>query len=192
MNEENGRKRARAGKGTCACFDWMEEIAVAVVVVVLIFTFLCRVVTVNGISMLPNFEGGDRLLVTDLHGELKQGDVVVAVDVLEEPIIKRVIATGGQSVDIDFETGTVYVDGQALDETKFGLRNGITVKVNTGEEMISFPQVVPEGCVFVLGDNRMVSEDSRYLAVGMIPEENILGIVFFRLYPFDKIGGIYG
>ena len=61
MNEENGRKRARAGKGTCACFDWKEEIAVAVVVVVLIFTFLCRVVTVNGISMLPNFEGGDHI-----------------------------------------------------------------------------------------------------------------------------------
>ncbi|HIW15310.1 MAG TPA: signal peptidase I [Firmicutes bacterium] len=168
----------------------MEEIAVAVTIVVLVFTFLFRVVTVNGISMLPNFTGGDRLLVTNIHGDLQQGDVVVAVNVLEEPIIKRVIATENQTVDIDFDTGTVYVDGQPLDETQFGLENGITVKVNTSEEMISFPQTVPPGCVFVLGDNRLVSEDSRYMAVGMISTDNILGKVFFRIYPFDQMGVI--
>ena len=190
MKEINRIHSRKAGKRVCSCFDWVEEIAVAVTIVVLVFTFLFRVVTVNGISMLPNFTGGDRLLVTNIHGDLQQGDVVVAVNVLEEPIIKRVIATENQTVDIDFDTGTVYVDGQPLDETQFGLENGITVKVNTSEEMISFPQTVPPGCVFVLGDNRLVSEDSRYMAVGMISTDNILGKVFFRIYPFDQMGVI--
>ncbi len=172
-------------------YEWVEEIIAAIVIVVLIFTFLLRIVTVSGTSMYPNYRDGDRLIVTNTFGQpLEQGDVVVLVNVLEEPIIKRVIATENQEVDIDFETGTVYVDGQALDESQFGLENGITTETSTMLEKTEFPTTVPEGHIFVLGDNRPVSEDSRYTAVGMVSVENVLGKAEFRLFPFDRFGTV--
>ena len=85
---------------------------------ILVFTFLFRVVTVTGESMLPNFVEGQKLIVTNLGHSVEQGTVVVITNVLNEPIIKRVIATEGQTVDIDYETGVVYVDGEAVDETQ--------------------------------------------------------------------------
>ena len=115
---------------------------------------------------------------------------MVLVNVLEEPIIKRVIATEGQQVDINFETGTVYVDGEALDESQFGLENGITVETNAPLEHTSFPATVPEGHIFVLGDNRLVSEDSRYTEVGMVDVRKVLGKAEFRLFPFDRFGTV--
>lgn len=178
-------------KGVQGAYEWLEEIIAAVVIVVLIFTFLLRVVTVSGTSMYPNYHDGDRLIVTNTFGQpLEQGDVVVLVNVLEEPIIKRVIATENQVVDIDFETGTVYVDGQAVDESQFGLENGITKETATALEKTQFPAKVPEGHIFVLGDNRPVSEDSRYTAVGMVSVENVLGKAEFRLFPFDRFGAV--
>ncbi len=104
---------SKHSQGVVSAYEWVGEILAAVVVVVLIFTFLFRVVTVSGTSMYPNYHDGDRLIVTNTFGQpLEQGDVVVLVNVLEEPIIKRVIATENQTVDIDFPTGTVYVDGE--------------------------------------------------------------------------------
>ena len=154
----------------------------AVVVVVLVFTFLCRVVTVNGISMLPNFEGGDRLLVTDLHGELMQGDVVVAVDVLEEPIIKRVIATGGESVYID-AAGNVSVNGTLLDEPYLAEKDA-------GTSDLDYPYVVPVGTYFVLGDHRESSVDSRNSLVGCVEQSEIVGKIIFRVWPLSSFGKI--
>ena len=114
--------------------------------------------------------------------------MVVVVNVLEEPIIKRVIATEGQVVDFDPDTRAVLVDGQPVDETQFGLENGITDLPYSSFEVLEFPQTVPEGCVFVLGDNRSVSEDSRYQRVGMIDTRNILGKALVRIFPLDRIG----
>ena len=109
-----------------SCYEWVGELMAAVIAVVLVFTFLLRVVTVSGLSMYPNYHDGDRLVISSSYGgALEQGDVVVLVNVLPEPIIKRVIATENQEVDIDFDTGTVYIDGEALDESQFGLENGI-------------------------------------------------------------------
>ncbi len=174
-----------------SCYEWMAEILAAVIVVVLVFTFVFRIVTVSGTSMYPNYQDGDKLMVTNTFGQpLEQGDVVVLVDVLPEPIIKRVIATEGQEVDIDFETGTVYVDGEALDETQFGIENGITHETATTLERVQFPTTVPEGHIFVLGDNRPVSEDSRYTAVGMVSVENVLGKAAFRFFPFERFGTV--
>ena len=112
------------------------------------------------------------------------------VNVLDEPIIKRVIATEGQTVDFDYEAGAVLVDGQPVDETQFGLENGITEEPYSSFELLEFPQTVPEGCVFVLGDNRAVSEDSRYLDVGMIDTRNILGKAVFHLLPLKSLGPV--
>lgn len=177
-------------KGIKTLYEWLEEIVIALTLVILVFTFLFRVVTVTGESMLPNFVEGQKLIVTNLGHSVEQGTVVVITNVLNEPIIKRVIATEGQTVDIDYETGTVYVDGEAVDETQFGLENGITTRPYSTLEAMVFPQTVPEGCVFVLGDNRSVSKDSRYTEVGMVDTRHILGEAVFTLYPFDRFGVI--
>ena len=175
-------------KGVKTLYEWLEEIVIALTLVILVFTFLFRVVTVTGESMLPNFVEGQKLIVTNLGHSVEQGTVVVITNVLNEPIIKRVIATEGQTVDIDYETGVVYVDGEAVDETQFGLENGITTRPYSTLEAMVFPQTVPEGCVFVLGDNRSVSKDSRYTEVGMVDTRHILGEAVFTLYPFDRFG----
>lgn len=177
-------------KGIKTLYEWLEEIVIALTLVILVFTFLFRVVTVTGESMLPNFVEGQKLIVTNLGHSVEQGTVVVITNVLNEPIIKRVIATEGQTVDIDYETGVVYVDGKAVDETQFGLENGITTRPYSTLEAMVFPQTVPEGCVFVLGDNRGVSKDSRYTEVGMVDTRHILGEAVFTLYPFDRFGVI--
>ena len=177
-------------KGIKTLYEWLEEIVIALTLVILVFTFLFRVVTVTGESMLPNFVEGQKLIVTNLGHSVEQGTVVVITNVLNEPIIKRVIATEGQTVDIDYETGVVYVDGKAVDETQFGLENGITTRPYSTLEAMVFPQTVPEGCVFVLGDNRSVSKDSRYTEVGMVDTRHILGEAVFTLYPFDRFGVI--
>lgn len=177
-------------KGVKTLYEWLEEIVIALTLVILVFTFLFRVVTVTGESMLPNFVEGQKLIVTNLGHSVDQGTVVVITNVLNEPIIKRVIATEGQTVDIDYETGTVYVDGEAVDEAQFGLENGITTRPYSTLEAMVFPQTVPEGCVFVLGDNRSVSKDSRYTEVGMVDTRHILGEAVFTLYPFDRFGVI--
>lgn len=177
-------------KGVKTLYEWLEEIVIALTLVILVLTFLFRVVTVTGESMLPNFVEGQKLIVTNLGHSVEQGTVVVITNVLNEPIIKRVIATEGQTVDIDYETGTVYVDGEAVDETQFGLENGITTRPYSTLEAMVFPQTVPEGCVFVLGDNRGVSKDSRYTEVGMVDTRHILGEAVFTLYPFDRFGVI--
>lgn len=169
-------------------FDWAEELVFAVVIIALVFTFVCRIITVDGTSMQPNYNHGDRVLVTGTAFGIEQGDVVVVTNVLEEPIIKRVIATEGQTVDIDRETKTVYVDGEAVDETAFGLSNHITDLPYASFEVLEFPQTVPEGCVFVLGDNRQNSKDSRFAEVGMVDCRNILGKVVFDLFPLTKFG----
>ena len=187
LQTESVQTRSKAVR---TILEWIEEVVLAIVLIAVVFTFVCRVVTVTGTSMVPSFHDGDRVLVvSDLNG-VEQGDVVVIVNVLEEPIIKRVIATEGQVVDFDYETKSVLVDGQAVDETQFGLENGITEEPFSSFELLEFPQTVPEGCVFVLGDNRAVSEDSRYQDVGMIDERNILGKAVFHLFPFQNLGPV--
>lgn len=190
IEEKNPEKESEVSSTAKGCYEWMEEIITGIISVVMIFTFIFRIVTVSGLSMYPNFHNGDRLVVTNSFQSLHQGDVVIVVNVLNEPIIKRVIATQGQTVNINFDTGIVYVDGKPVDERKFGIKNGITRQTFAPEPMLQFPQKVPEGCVFVLGDNRPLSEDSRYCAVGMIDTRNVLGKAKFFIYPFDRFGKV--
>ena len=188
MDTPAAAENRKPGKLSKTVLDWAEELVIAVVLIAVVFTFFFRIITVTGTSMVPNYNAGDRVLVTGSALGIEQGDVVVITNVLEEPIIKRVIATEGQTVNFDYETKAVLVDGKPVDETQFGLQNGITELPYTSFELLEFPQTVPKGCVFVLGDNRSVSEDSRYKVVGMIDRRDILGKAVFHIFPFQKIG----
>lgn len=170
--------------------EWTETIVMAIVLVAVVFTFIARIITVDGRSMEPNYHDGDRVLVSGFAGEIGQGDIVIVVHALKDPIIKRVVATEGQTVDFDAQLGEVTVDGVPLAGETFGIQNGITVVPDVPGQVLEFPQTVPENCVFVMGDNRTNSTDSRFTDVGMVDHRNILGKVIFNIYPFSKLGTV--
>lgn len=160
-------------------YDWMDSLIYAVILLLLVFTFLFRVVGVSGSSMNPTLNNGDWLTVSAVPGEISVGDIVVITqpNSLNEPLIKRVIAKGGDTVDIDFLEGTVTVNGQVLSEPY------IAEATQTMGDYV-YPQVVPEGMLFVMGDNRNNSVDSRSRAIGFIDERYVLGVAQVRIYPF--------
>jgi signal peptidase I len=167
-------------------YEWMQCIVIALIACVLVFVFVARVIDVVGNSMLPTLKDGDKIVITRLAGDYKQGDIVVLRKntFREDPIVKRVIAVAGQTVDIDFDKGIVYVDGEALQEDYI---NEPTYK------RIDFdgPVTVPEGCVFVMGDNRNDSTDSRDDRIGCVDTRYILGKVVFRILPLSRIGASF-
>ena len=161
-------------------YEWMQALVCSVLVVVLLFTFVVRLIGVDGHSMVPTLQDGDRLLVLNsiLYADYQYGDIVVLrkESFLAEPIVKRVIATGGQTVDIDFETGSVYVDGELLKEDYI---NELTFL----EEGTEFPLTVPEGSIFVMGDNRNNSNDSRDYRLGTVDTRYVIGKAVFLAFP---------
>ena len=173
--------------------DLIESILCSVFLVFLVFTFLFRIATVEGASMVPTLVNGDRLIISELGYTPQQGDVVIInarksyqldSEGLNKLIVKRIIALGGQKVDIDFNTGTVTVDDQVLQEAYI---NTLTTRDEGG---MQFPVVVPEGYVFVLGDNRDISKDSRHPNVGFVSESEIMGKALLRVFPLDKFGKV--
>lgn len=170
-----------AGSLTQGCYDLLHTLILAITVVMILLTFVFRLVVVDGQSMMDTLFNQDRVFVTNLFYTPECGDVVVIShgQNLNKPIIKRVIATEGQSLSIDFNTGDVVVDGAVLDEPYI---KDLTVKQGDAE----IPEVIPEGMVFVMGDNRNHSTDSRFTAVGMIAEEDIIGEAQYIVYPFDR------
>lgn len=167
MNDKN-TKRA------ISICEWLDATVFAVVFCVIVFSLCIKIFTVNGISMEPTYYEGDRVFTTLVFLHLETGDVIVTDDNnnLNEPLIKRVIATEFQKVDIDSETGAIYVDGSLvdwpIDTTVYNLKGDI-----------SYPFYVPEGYVFAVGDNRELSLDCRYERVGFIDRRGIVGKVLF-------------
>lgn len=156
-----------------SAYEWIQAMVCAVLAAVLVFTFGVRMIRVDGESMRETLQDGDLLVVVNgwLCGPYRAGDVVIAArkDFYGgAPIVKRVIAVEGETVDIDFAAGVVTVDGQALAEP-------YVREPTWTEEGTVFPLTVPEGCLFLMGDNRNYSEDSRSAALGTVDSRCVLG-----------------
>ncbi len=187
LDEEEPDDEEEATSIISIIFEWANAIIIGLIFVVFLMTFVFRQVTVDGTSMTDTLQDGDRLIISNFMYKPQYGDIVVIShgEKYNEPIIKRVIATEGQSLSINYETGAVSVDGVILDEDYI---KGMTVEL---KRPIEIPEKIPEGYVFVMGDNRQGSLDSRSTDIGLIPVENIIGKAEFRYYPFDAMGSIY-
>lgn len=186
-NTQNSLQEAETPeKPASMLYDWADALVYALIAIVLLFTLLIRMTGVIGDSMKPTLHENDKLIISNLFYTPKRGDVVVVTkkSFRAEPIVKRVIATAGQTIDIQFDTGAVYVDGVLQEEPYIA-----DATVRSGD--MTFPLYVPEGFLFVMGDNRNHSTDSRFSEVGLIDERMVLGKVLFRVFPLNAIGSVY-
>ena len=176
--KKDEKKQEQPGRGL---YEWAQALVCSVLAAVVVFAFGVRVVGVSGGSMRETLQNGDLLLVVNraLCGEFQRGDVVIAAKPAferGEPIVKRVVATGGETVDVDFIGGVVYVDGMPLEEPYIR-------ELTYLEEGTAFPFTVPEGSVFLMGDNRNGSRDSRDPELGAVDERCLIGRAVFLLLP---------
>ena len=192
-------------KETKDVLDWkkntvlyLHDLVYLLMAIVLVFLLLFRIIVVSGDSMYSTLLDGDYLLLLSnlFYKEPEAGDIIVISKETYDngaPIVKRVIATEGQTVDIDFEKGAVYVDGIELQEDYI---NNLTHQ----SRGMTFPLTVEKNCLFVMGDNRGVSLDSRYSEIGQIDNREVLGKALFLMLPgtshgnqsqdFSRIGAI--
>ncbi len=183
--EEKQEKQEERQPGR-SVYEWVQALVCSVLAAVLLFTFGVRIVGVSGASMRETLQNGDMLLVVNgiLCREYRQGDIVIAAKASfenGEPIVKRVIATEGQTVDVDFVNGVISVDGTALSEPYIREETHLS-------EGTEFPLTVPEGCVFLMGDNRNDSRDSRDPLLGAVDTRNLIGRAVFLLVPGETAG----
>ena len=210
-NEADGSENSSEEKGSAFSdfLDIVESIITSIFVVLLIFTFVCRPVTVDGGSMNPTLTDKDKLLMLTFMCTPEQGDIVIvdnkygytykddsqteliqtqglapAAGEDSKKIIKRVIATAGQTVDIDEEKGDVIVDGKVLEDGYVLMNPDGTKQAISAGNAFTYPLTVPEGYIFVLGDNRNNSTDSRSTFVGFVKNEDVIGEAILRFYPF--------
>lgn len=167
--------------------DWLEVFALALSLMVVLFLFVFKYVSVDGTSMLNTLQDKDKLIISSNFLSFEQGDIIVFhSDSFLQPLVKRIIATEGQTVEIDFDNWIIKVDGEALDEPYIKTE----LSKLHGSQWYEGPITVGEGKLFVMGDNRNGSEDSRYPSVGQVDIRDVLGKVLVRIFPFSKIGTV--
>jgi len=170
-------------------YEWVEAAVFSLLCVSVIFTFLFRIVGVNGNSMYDTLQSGERLVISRFLYTPKRGDIVIInrYRYNQEPLVKRIIAVGGDTLEIDEDTFEVKVNGKTLKEPYIV---GVTKPIDYQNEYKDKP--IPEGYVFVMGDNREESRDSRFMYdIGLVREEDIIGKALFRFYPISRAGGLY-
>ena len=203
MEQDNREQKKEKHSFLYDIYSLLHDLVYILAVITLLFVFCVRLVSVNGKSMYPTLKHGDFLALQSnvIMGDLKRGDIIVARKLSfrdGEPIVKRVIATEGQTVDIRYDEdgfGTVYVDGIALDEPYI---NEKMLPKFTGSNGLSLPLTVDKDCIFVLGDNRNFSSDSRNIEIGQIKVDQVLGKVLLIAFPgkegevreYDRIGAV--
>ncbi len=175
----------KTNTGAYMVFDWIKSIILAIFLVIILLAFFFRIVNVDGPSMNNTLADGDKLFVTSFLYTPQNGDIVIIShgQHLDEPIVKRVIATEGDKLKIDFDNEKVYVNDKVLNEPY------VSSQIIPGDAVI--PEVIPKGKVFVMGDNRKDSLDSRYNRVGLIDTDDVIGKVQYRLFPFDNAKYLY-
>lgn len=190
------KKEAPATNWRQELYDWIETLTSVLLFVVVVFIFLCIVIRVSGSSMFPTLHDGDLVFVQRIGYTPRQGDIVILRkdSFIDQAIIKRVIATEGQELEIDYDTNTVYVDGVALEEDYLNFDNGSadgTLYEAYGDDymveregMTNKELIVPEGCIFVMGDNRNGSTDSRYARLDTVDTRYVIGRALGVFYPF--------
>lgn len=184
-NNGNNDDKDNEGGGVASAFEWLDSIVIALVAVIFIFTMVLGKVEVSGDSMLDTLHNGDQLIITGYNYTPTRGDIVIIAKnasktelgriYTNKPLVKRIVATEGETVEI--KDGYLFVDGVKQEEDY-----ARTLTVDNG---FKGKQTVPEGCIFVLGDNRGDSADSRL--IGFIPKQYVLGKVLCRIFPFDSI-----
>ena len=162
-------------------YEWMDSFVFSIILILIVFVFGFRVVGVDGESMMPTLNNMDWLAVQAINSTIERGDIVVITqpNITNEPLIKRVIAVGGDTLDINFMTGEVKVNGEVIDEPYI-----MAPTHNQGD--FNKPIRIPEGYLFVMGDNRNDSLDSRFDSIGIIDERYVLGVASVRLFPFGE------
>ncbi len=183
--DSNGRKKKEENLTLGQeIYQTLQSLVCIVIVIILVFTVVARITIVDGSSMENTLLNGDIVLTRVIGYQPKQGDIVVLTKTSfrEQSIIKRVIATEGQTVDIDYTTSTVYVDGVAIEEPYI---KELMIMPNSSDQLNHI--TIPEGCIFVMGDNRNRSTDSRDSRVGIIDTECVIGKAVLVMFPFSRI-----
>ena len=164
-------------------YSMVKMFVLALITFIMIFTFVFRVATVDGSSMENTLYDKDKIIVTELYSKPEAGDIVVAnsAETLGKIIVKRVIATEGQTLKIDYDKNQVIVDGIVYDEPY------ISTTTNEPTDYWNIPNVIPEGYVFVMGDNRSFSLDSRDARLQLVSVNDIVGKADFIVFPFDRV-----
>ena len=185
--EELTAESKKPGAFSIGLVEQIELIVIALAAIILLFSFVFRTCRVSGPSMENTLFNNETVVISNMFYKPERNDIVVIhqTGALNEPIVKRIIATEGQTVDIDFQSWTVTVDGIVLEEDYINRVAG-----SMDDSDITFPLTVEKGHVFVMGDNRNNSQDSRNEAIGVINEKDILGKAVFRISPFSELGKV--